>query len=87
MAYFDISWYMSETTTIVIHKDLKSRLDEVKLHPRETYNEVIERLLDCSVDDEPLSDETLLAIEEGLEDIRMGRTIPMEEVMKELGIE
>jgi predicted transcriptional regulator len=78
---------MSETTTIVIHKDLKSRLDEAKLHPRETYNEVIERLLECSVDDEPLSEEALCAIEEGLEDIRKGRTIPMEEVMKELGIE
>ena len=78
---------MAETTTIVIQKDLKSRLDEVKLHPRETYNEIIERLLEYSVDDEPLSEETLRAIEEGLEDIRKGRTIPMEEVMKELGIE
>jgi len=78
---------MSETTTIVIQKDLKSRLDEVKLHPRETYNDVIERLLECTVDDEPLSEETLFAIEEGLEDIRKGRTVPMEDVMKELGIE
>ena len=78
---------MAETTTIVIQKDLKSRLDGVKLHPRETYNEIIERLLEYSVDDEPLSEETLRAIEEGLEDIRKGRTIPMEEVMKELGIE
>jgi len=60
---------MSETTTIVIQKDLKSRLDEVKLHPRETYNEVIECLLDSTVDDEPLPEETLRAIEEGLEDI------------------
>jgi predicted transcriptional regulator len=78
---------MPETTTIVIQKDLKSRLDGVKLHPRETYNEVIERLLECAVDDEPLTEETICAIEEGLEDIRKGRTIPMEEVMKELGIE
>ena len=78
---------MAETTTIVIQKDLKSRLDEVKLHPRETYNDVIERLLECSVDDEPLTEESLRAIEEGLVDIRKGRTVPMEEVMKELGIE
>ena len=78
---------MAETTTIVIQKDLKSRLDEVKLHPRETYNDVIERLLECTVDDEPLTEESLRAIEEGLVDIRKGRTVPMEEVMKELGIE
>ena len=78
---------MVETTTIVIRKDLKSRLDEVKLHPRETYNDVIERLLECTVDDEPLTEESLRAIEEGLVDIRKGRTVPMEEVMKELGIE
>jgi predicted transcriptional regulator len=78
---------MPETTTIVIHKNLKSRLDEAKIYPRETYNEVIERLLECSVDDEPLSPETLKVIEDGLEDIRNGRTIPMHEVMKELGIE
>jgi predicted transcriptional regulator len=78
---------MPQTTTIVIRKDLKSRLDEVKRHPRETYNDVIERLIDCSEDDEPLSADTLLAIEEGLEDIRKGKTIPMDEVMKDLGIE
>jgi predicted transcriptional regulator len=42
---------------------------------------------DCSVDEESLSEETHIAIEEGLEDTRKGRTIPMEEVMKELGIE
>ncbi|HVP95168.1 MAG TPA: hypothetical protein VMS89_08375 [Methanoregulaceae archaeon] len=78
---------MSQTTTIVIRKDLKSRLDEVKIHPRETYNEVIERLIECLQDDEPLSADTLKAIEEGLEDIRNGRTIPMDEVMKDLGIE
>ena len=78
---------MPQTTTIVIRKDLKSRLDEVKIHPRETYNEVIERLIECSQDDEPLSAETIRAIEEGLEDIRNGKTIPMDEVMKDLGIE
>ena len=38
-------------------------------------------------DDEPLSADTILAIEEGLEDIRMGKTIPMNELMKDLGIE
>ncbi len=77
---------MPESTTIVIRKVLKRRLDEVKLHPRETYNEVIGRLLDMAVDDEPLSDETIKAIQEGLEDIKHGRTRTLEEIAEELGL-
>jgi len=77
---------MPESTTIVIRKVVKQRLDEVKLHPRETYNEVIGRLLDMAVDDEPLSDETIRAIQEGLEDIKHGRTRTLEEIAEELGL-
>jgi len=40
-----------------------------------------------ATDDEPLSDETLTAIEESLEDIRAGRCTSLEEMMKELGID
>ena len=39
------------------------------------------------IDDEPLSDETLKAIEEGLEDIKAGRCTPLEDLMKEFGID
>ncbi len=46
-----------------------------------------ERRTKCSQDDEPLSEDTMRAIEKGLEDIRKGRTVPMDEVMKDLGIE
>lgn len=33
-------------TTIRIDKDIKKVLDELKLHPRESYNEVIKRYFD-----------------------------------------
>ena len=33
-------------TTIAINKELKSRLDKLKVHPREPYQEVIKRILD-----------------------------------------
>ncbi len=33
-------------TTIKVTRELKDRLDRCKVHPRETYNEVIGRLLD-----------------------------------------
>ena len=39
------------------------------------------------IDDEPLSEETLKAIEEGLEDCKAGRCRTLEEVMKDLGID
>jgi len=37
-------------------------------------------------DEEPLSDETLRAIEEGLDDIRKGRTRSLTDVADDLGI-
>lgn len=36
---------MSETTTISLPKRVKAELDSVKLHRREPYYEVIERLI------------------------------------------
>ena len=36
---------MSEITTIRVHRKTKKLLDEVKVHPRETYEEVILRLI------------------------------------------
>ena len=57
------------------------------MYPQEINNEMIERHIKYSEENEPVSAETLLAIEEGLLDIRNGRTIPMEDVMKDLGIE
>ena len=33
-------------TTIQLRPETKSRLDEVKVHPRETYDETLNRLLD-----------------------------------------
>lgn len=35
-----------ETTTIQIDKALKERLESIKLHQRETFNELILRLID-----------------------------------------
>ncbi len=33
-------------TTIKVTRELKERLDRCKVHPREPYNDVIERLID-----------------------------------------
>ncbi|QYZ80120.1 hypothetical protein E2N92_12125 [Methanofollis formosanus] len=72
------------TTTIKIRVPLKERLDKLKIHPRESYTDVIGRLVDMAVDDEPLSDETIKAMEASLEDLKMGRVYTLEQVMSEL---
>jgi hypothetical protein len=36
--------YMTEYTTIVVDRDLKAKLDLLKMHPRESYREVIQRM-------------------------------------------
>lgn len=59
----------------------------MKLFPRETYEEVIQRLIEISKEEEELSTETMQNIEKALEDVKKGRTYSTEEVKKELGIE
>lgn len=47
--------------------------------PDERLEDVLDYLAELSEPDEPLSGETRAAIEEGLNDIREGRTITLEE--------
>ncbi len=73
-------------TTIQIQPVTKERLDELKVHPRESYDSVVNRLIECAIDDEPLSDETIAALEEAVADIKAGRVYTHEQVKKELGL-
>jgi predicted transcriptional regulator len=45
--------------TVRIDSNLRDRLNALKTHPRESYNEVIGRLVDMAVDEEPLTDEAI----------------------------
>ncbi|KXS42392.1 hypothetical protein HWN40_07060 [Methanolobus zinderi] len=77
---------MSAVTTIKIDPELKDSLDKLKLFPRETYNEVVSRLVNMAYDQEPLSDETISRIEEALADLKRGKYYTQEEVEAELGL-
>ncbi len=46
--------YMTEYTTILVDKDLKAKLDTLKVHPRESYRELILRLVDEHTEDAAL---------------------------------
>jgi len=72
------------STTIKIDTVLKDRLNTLKIHPRESYNDVIERLVAMAVDEDPLSEETIRDLERSLEDLKARRAYTLEEVMVEL---
>jgi predicted CopG family antitoxin len=78
---------MQAASTIYIREDLKEKLQELKRHPRESYNDVIERLVTSAVDDDPLNDEAIRGLEEALADIRHRRLHSEEEIMAEFGVE
>ncbi|HOI59006.1 MULTISPECIES: antitoxin VapB family protein [unclassified Methanoculleus] len=75
---------MSRTTTVWVSQETKERLAAMKRYPRETFDDVIRRLMDTTEDDEPLSDEAIRGIEESLEDIKAGRLYTLEEARAEL---
>ena len=76
---------MQAATTIYIREDLKGRLNSLKRNPKESYNDVIERLLSLAVDNEPLSDEAIQGLEEALEEIKQGKLISEEVILKKYG--
>ena len=78
---------MQAATTIYIRKDLKGQLDDLKRHPKESYSDVIERLVSVAVDDEPLSEDAIQGLEEALEDIKKGYLISEEDIKAEFGVE
>ena len=77
---------MATSTTIKLEKVTKASLDELKIHPRETYDDVIKRLVSIAIDEEPLSDETREHLKEAMEDVKAGRVQPMDDVYRELGL-
>ena len=70
-------------TTIQISDNVKSVLDKMKMIERETYNEVIERMIE---DDLELNEKTKIEIEEARKRIKAGKFIRHEEVKKRLGL-
>ena len=70
-----------------IKKDLKERLNSLRLYPNESYDSVIRRLSELAEDEEPLSREAIERIEESLKDIKEGRIYTTEEVKKRLKID
>ena len=58
----------------------------VDILPEDRLNDVLDYLAELGEADEALSAETKAALEEGLEDIRTGRTITLEEYRRTHGL-
>jgi len=54
--------------------------------PEDRLDEALDYLAELSEPDEPLSEESLAALEEGLEDVRNGRTITLDEYRRTRGL-
>jgi predicted CopG family antitoxin len=76
---------MQAASSIYIREDLKTQLNKLKRNPKESYNDVIERLVNLTIDDEPLSAEAIRGLEEGLDDIKKGNLISEENIRKKYG--
>ena len=70
-------------TTIQISDNVKAVLDRMKMMERETYNDIIERMIE---DDLELNKKTKIEIEEARKRIKSGKFITQEEAKKRLGL-
>lgn len=70
------------TTTIQLSKELKDTLEQMKLHPRETYEEVLDRILE---DLRELGQETKKELERAKKEIAAGKYRTHERLGAEMG--
>ena len=77
---------MSCDAVITIRSDLADRLGEFRQSPNETMSDIIERLIHLAIDDEPISDAEWLEIEKAQQEIREGKGIPGDIILKKFGI-
>lgn len=72
-------------TTIKIKGKTRAKLGNLKTHAKETYNDVIERLMKTEEEDK-LDRQTIRNLRRSLDDMEKGRTHTLEQVEKELGL-
>ncbi len=71
-------------TTIKVKDKTRIKLENLKLHSKETYNDVLERLMRTQDDDLDL--QTIKNLKKSLTDIEKGKIYSLKQVEKELGL-
>ncbi|MCK4319271.1 hypothetical protein KAW38_01735 [Candidatus Micrarchaeota archaeon] len=80
---------MSDYTTILVHKETRDRLGLMRDYARESYEEVINKLITVYEKlkaEGKLSEETKKDIEIARKQIKEGRGMSTKELIKELGL-
>jgi len=70
-------------TTIRISPSVKEKLDKMKIFERESYNDIIELLIEDTLE---LNEKTKIEIEEAKKRIDDGEFFTQEEVEREIGL-
>jgi predicted transcriptional regulator len=70
-------------TTIQISKDLLEKLQKMKMHNKESYEDIIWDLIEDRME---ISEETKKEIEEGRKEIKEGRFVTLENIKKKYKI-
>ena len=73
-----------KTTMIQIKKDTAEELKKLKEYNRQSYDEIIRKLIEANED--MFTEEDINDIKKGLDDIKAGRTRPIERVAENLGV-
>ena len=74
-----------EKTMVQLNKKTTERLKMLKTYGRQSYDEVINALIE-ETEEGPLTEQEIKEIEQGLADVKAGRVKSIEEVAKGYGI-
>ena len=74
-----------EKTTIQISKNTLNRLKMIRDYERQSYEELLNKLLNES-EEEVLTGREIEEIQEALENVKQGKVKAIEQVAKELGV-
>ena len=72
-------------TTIQINQSTLERLKALKRYERESYDELLSNLIE-EAEDETLTEDEIEDLKEALEEVKQGKTKPIEKVAEELNI-
>jgi predicted transcriptional regulator len=73
---------MGDITSIQLKKSTKRKLDSLKLSEKETYNDVIENLIEDSLE---LSEKTLEELKIARKERKEGKVHSLDEIKREMG--
>jgi len=70
--------------TVKLTETTKARLRNLKIHPRETYEDVVARLTEMAIDREPVDEDLAEQLRQSEADVAAGRLVDFDDVCKEL---